>query len=66
MGSKLCYCLVRVSATGSGTTPITYKILAAYDTEAAATEALEALPDTPRVRHYVDAVTVNPTRARSK
>lgn len=66
MVAKGCYCLVRVAATGSGTTPITYKILAAYSTEAAATEALEALPDTPRVRHYVDAVPINPTRARSK
>lgn len=59
---KYVWCVVRVSATGSGTTPINYRILAAYGTELEASEAAEALPETPRVRHYVDKIVFNPTK----
>lgn len=60
--NQFVYCLVRVSATGSGTTPINYRILAAFSTETAAVEALEVLPETPRVRHYVDKIVFGPTK----
>lgn len=61
---QFCYCVIRVAATGSGTTPINYKILGAYPSEDAANEALETLPDTPKVRHYVDVVPIAPTRSK--
>lgn len=60
---KLCYCVIRVAATGSGTTPINYKVIGAYESEDAANEYLESLPETPKVRHYIEEV---PVKGRSK
>lgn len=63
---QFCYCVVRVAATGSGTTPINYKILGAYASEDAANEVMEALPETPKVRHYVEVVPVAPARSKKR
>ena len=53
---RTVFCLVRVSATGTGTIPVTYRILAVYDTEAEGEAELSRLPETPKVRHYLDSV----------
>lgn len=61
-----CYCVIRVAATGSGTTPINYKILGVYPSEDAANELLESFPETPKVRHYVDVVPIAPQISKKR